>query len=197
MGAWAGPFLVAALLLTVAGALKAMDPVMTTGALQRAGIRVPALAVRIGGAIEVVIGVAAIATGALVPAALVALSYLLFSGFVLLALIRHIPIGSCGCFGKVDTPPSVVHLVVNTGAIVAATAVALGPGGGIGEVLADQALLGLPFLLLVGIATSSAFLALTVLPQLNRESAPRRAHLNAVRSGDLPESAREAPRSQA
>ena len=33
MGAWAGPFLVAALLLTVAGALKAIDPATTAGAL--------------------------------------------------------------------------------------------------------------------------------------------------------------------
>ena len=39
---------------------------------------------------------------------------------------------------------------LNVGAIVAATAVALGPGGGIGDVLADQELLGLPFLLFVG-----------------------------------------------
>jgi len=37
MGAWAGPFLVAALLLTVAGALKALDPVTTTGALLTLG----------------------------------------------------------------------------------------------------------------------------------------------------------------
>ncbi len=184
-------------MLTVAGALKAIDPVMTTGALRRAGIRVPAVAVRVGGAVEVVIGVAAIATGAPVPAVLVALSYLLFSGFVLLALRRHIPIGSCGCFGKVDTPPSVVHLVVNAGAIVAATAVALGPGGGIGAVLADQELLGLPFLLLVGIATYSAFLALTLLPQLNRQSAPGRARLRAERSGDLQEPALEMPRPRA
>jgi len=168
MGAWAGPFLVAALLLTVAGALKAIDPATTAGALRRAGLPVPLVAVRIGGACEVVVGAAAIVTGATVPALLVALSYLLFTAFVVVALRRHIPIGSCGCFGKVDTPPSVIHVVLNAGAIVAATAVALGPGGGIADVLADQELLGLPFLLLVAIATYAAFLALTVLPQLDR-----------------------------
>jgi len=168
MGAWAGPFLVAALLLTVAGALKAIDPATTAGALRRAGLPVPPVAVRVGGACEVVVGAAAIVTGATVPALLVALSYLLFTVFVVVALRRHIPIGSCGCFGKVDTPPSVIHVVLNAGAIVAATAVALGPGGGIADVLADQELLGLPFLLLVAIATYAAFLALTVLPQLDR-----------------------------
>ncbi len=173
MGAWAGPFLVAALLLTVAGALKAFDPATTAGALRRAGLPVPPTAVRIGGAGEAAIGAVAIATGAAVPAAFVALSYAVFTGFVLVALSRHIPIGSCGCFGKVDTPPSVVHVVLNVGAIVAATAVALGPGGGIGAVLADQELLGLPFLLLVTIATYAAYLALTILPQLRALEAPR------------------------
>lgn len=196
MGAWAGPFLVAALLLTVAGAFKAFDPATTAGALRRAGLPIPPVAVRIGGAGEALIGVVAIATGAAVPAALVALSYALFTAFVLVARVRHIPIGSCGCFGKVDTPPSVVHVVLNVGAIVAATAVALGPGGGIGAVLADQELLGLPFLLLVGIATYAAFLALTILPQLatlqtpNRQSAPGSTRQTLSRSGDLQNEAR-------
>jgi hypothetical protein len=56
--------------------------------------------------------------------------------------------------------------VVNAGAIVVATAVAVRGGGGIGDVLADQELLGLPFLLFVATATYLAFLALTLLPQL-------------------------------
>jgi hypothetical protein len=193
MGAWAGPFLVAALLLTVAGALKAFDPATTAGALRRAGLPGSPLAVRIGGAVEVVVGVSAIVTGAPLAAALVAVSYLLFTAFVVSALARHLPVGSCGCFGKIDTPPSVIHVVLNLGAVVAATAVALGPGGGIGEVLADQELLGLPFLVLVGTATYAAFLALTVLPQLHALETPRPSRLSApdrprptrLRSGDL------------
>lgn len=185
MGAWAGPFLVAALLLTVAGALKANDPATTAGALRRAGLPVPPVVVRVGGACEVLVGVAAIVTGAPLAAAVVALSYLLFTAFVVVALRRHLPIGSCGCFGKVDTPPSFVHLVLNIGAIVTATAVALGPGGGIGDVLADQELLGIPFLLLVATATYAAFFALTVLPQLDRLSAPDRPRPELARSGDL------------
>jgi hypothetical protein len=173
MGAWAGPFLVAALLLTVAGALKAYDPATTAGALRRAGLRVPPMAVRVGGVVEGVVGVTAIVTGGPIAAALVAVSYLLFTGFVLVALVRHLPIGSCGCFGKIDTPPSVIHVVLNVGAIVTATAVALGPGGGVGDVLADQELLGLPFLLFVATATYLAFLSLTTLPQLRSLEAPR------------------------
>jgi hypothetical protein len=123
--------------------------------------------VRAGGVVEVVIGVVAIATGDPVAALLVAASYAVFTAFVVVALARDIPVGSCGCFGKVDTPPSIVHVVVNAGAIVAAVAVALGPGGGIGDVLADQPLLGVPFLVLVAVATYAAFLALTLIPQLH------------------------------
>ena len=46
-------------------------------------------------------------------AALVAVSYLAFAGFVIVALRSGAPISSCGCFGKVDTPPSVVHVVLD------------------------------------------------------------------------------------
>lgn len=173
MGAWAGPFLVASLLLVTAGALKAVDPATTAGALRQAGLPSAPLAVRVGGAVEVVIGVSAIVTGATVPALLVGLSYVLFTGFVLLALARRTPIGSCGCFGKVDTPPSVVHVVVNVAAVVVAVGVAVGPGGGIGDVLGHQPLLGLPFLLLVATATYAAFLALTLVPQLSALERPR------------------------
>lgn len=173
MGAWAGPFLVAALLLTVAGALKAYEPATTAGALRRAGLGVPSGVVRAGGGVEVVVGIAAIVTGGPVAAGLVAFSYLLFTAFVVVALVRHIPIGSCGCFGRIDTPPSLVHVVLNVGAIVTAIAVALGPGGGLGDVLADQELLGVPFLLLVATATYLAFLALTALPQLHSLETPR------------------------
>jgi hypothetical protein len=175
MGAWAGPFLVAALLLAAAGALKAVDPATTAGALRRAGLPVAPIAVRIGGGVEVLVGLAAIVTGAAVPAALVAVSYALFTAFVIVALVRHLPIGSCGCFGKVDTPPSPVHVLVNVGAVVSAVAVAIGPGGAIGDVLADQALLGVPFLLLVATATYLVFLALTALPQLLELSTRRSA----------------------
>jgi hypothetical protein len=166
MGAWAGPFLIAALLLAAAGAAKVIDPATTVGALRKLGVPAPAAAVRVGGGIEVVLAVGAVLTGAAVLAALVAASYLLFTAFVLVALGRGLPIGSCGCFGKVDTPPSVLHVVVNLAAVVAAIGVALGDGTGIADVLADQPLAGVPFLLLAAVGGYAAFTALTVVPQL-------------------------------
>jgi hypothetical protein len=166
MGAWAGPFLIAALLLAAAGVAKVVDPTNTVGALRKLGAPVPAPLVRGGGAFEVALAVAAAITGAPVLAVLVAVSYLLFTAFVLVALGRGLPIGSCGCFGKVDTPPSPIHVVVNLGAVVAALGVATGDGTGIGHAVAAQPLAGVPFLLLVAVGGYAAFTALTVVPQL-------------------------------
>ena len=83
----AGPFAIAAVLLAVGGAAKAVRPRDTAQALTAVGIRFPRVlparvVVRIGGAVEAVIGVAALLVGGPVLCALVALSYLAFAGFV-------------------------------------------------------------------------------------------------------------------
>jgi len=174
MGAWAGPFLIAASLLAAAGVVKVVDPANAVGALRAFGVPVPSAAVRCVGAVEALLAVSAALTGAPVLAALVAASYLLFTAFVLMALARDLPIGSCGCFGKVDTPPSVLHVAVNLGAVAAALGVAVaGDGTGIGHALAAQPLAGLPLLLLVAVGTYAAFTALTVVPQLRAVRAER------------------------
>jgi hypothetical protein len=166
----AGPFAIATVLLALGGALKAWRPADTAHALTAVGFRFPRLlparlAVRIGGAAEAVVGVAALLTGGAVFVALVAVSYFAFAGFVLVALRRGAPISSCGCFGKVDTPPSAVHVVLDVAfAGVAAAAVAVG-GVALPDVLADQPLLGIPFLLLLVIGCSLVFLAFTSLPK--------------------------------
>jgi hypothetical protein len=166
MDAWSGPFFAAALLLAAAGALKVHDPTNTVGALRALGRPVPPLVVRLGGAVELGIGVWAVVAGSAVPALLVAASYVAFTGFVAVALLRRAPIGSCGCFGKVDTPPSAMHVVVNLGAVVAAVAVALGGPVPLADVLADQPAAGVPFVVFTLVAAGGAFLALTALPRL-------------------------------
>src|SRR5437899_8589694 len=104
MGAWSGPFLIAAVLLAVGGVAKAFDPTMTVGALRAAGFPVPPAAVRLAGFAEAAVAVAAAITGAPVLAVAVAISYLAFAGFVVIALACRLPIGTCGCFGRADAP---------------------------------------------------------------------------------------------
>jgi hypothetical protein len=173
MGVWAGPFLIAALLLAAAGAAKVVDPTTTVGALRGSGLGIPAVAVRIGGGLEAALAIAAAVTGAPILALAVAASYLLFTAFVISALVRGLPIGSCGCFGRVDTPPSALHVVVDLGAVVAAIGVAAGDGTGLGPTLTAQPLAGVPLLLLVGVGTYAAFTALTIVPQLRLLRAER------------------------
>jgi hypothetical protein len=167
MSAWSGPFLIACVLLAAAGVAKAKDPITTVGALRGVGLRVPGGAVRVGGAVEAVIAVTAALTGAPVLAAIVAASYLAFTGFVVVALLRKAPIGSCGCFGRVDTPPSGLHVVLDLGAVVAAVGAMLAGGSaGLIDGYGALPLAGLPFLLLVATGAYAAFAAMTVVPQL-------------------------------
>jgi hypothetical protein len=166
----AGPFAIAAVLLAVGGAAKALRPRDTAHALGAVGMKFPRwlpgrVVVRIGGAVEAVVGVAALLVGGPVLCALVAASYLAFAGFVVVALRTGAPISSCGCFGKVDTPPSVVHVVLDVAfAAVAAVAAFVGDVA-LPDVLADQPLAGVPFVMLLVIGCSLVFLAFSSLPK--------------------------------
>ncbi len=170
MSAWAGPYLVAVLLVVAAGVGKAIDPVMTVGALRGVGVRLPASVVRAFGAAEAVLGVAAVVTGNRWLAIAIAISYVGFTVFVLVALARRLPIGSCGCFGRAETPPSWLHVVVNAGAILSAIAVAVAAGDGRSVLhgFSDQPLGGVPFVLLSVVGAYAAFVLLTVVPQVSR-----------------------------
>jgi hypothetical protein len=165
MSVLAGPFVVAAALLGLGGASKALEPADTARALGTLGLPSSPALVRVGGAAELLIGMGALAFGNRVFAVLVGLSYLGFLAFVVLALVRHAPLSTCGCFGKADTPPSAIHATVNALAVVVAGTVVVDPGVGLPDVLARQPLLGVPFLLLAAVGVYLAFLSLTALPR--------------------------------
>lgn len=123
MPALLAPALVAAALLVVTGALKVLDPSMTVGALRALGVPAAASVVRVGAAAELLLGVAALVWGGTWLWGLVALSYLGFTVVVVAALRRGTMIGSCGCFGREDTPPHWSHVALNL--LLAAVAIAL------------------------------------------------------------------------
>lgn len=157
--------MVAATLLLLGGALKAIDPVDTVGALRAAGLPAAPWIVRLGAAAEASIGAYALIAGDRRSALLVLLSYLLFAGFVGWALLRGTPLASCGCFGREDTPPSALHVVLNMACAAAAVAVVVDPGVGLSAVVSSQPLVGLPYLLLVAVGVYAGFLSLTTLPR--------------------------------
>jgi hypothetical protein len=170
VAALAGPFLVTTALLGGAGALKVVRPAPTAGALRQIGLPVPTAAVRIAAAAELGIATAAMVDGSRPFAALVAVSYLAFAAFVVVALRRDVPLSSCGCFGVEDTPPTPVHLAVNLAAAATAATVALGvaEGGGLAAITTMDASLLLrgAFVLSTAAATWLAYVVLTDLPRL-------------------------------
>ena len=122
--ALAAPLYIATGVLILAGLAKVKRPSATAAALVELSIPAPLVSARLLGAAEVVLGVLAIALGSPVLWAGVALSYGAFTLFVLWALGDKSRVGSCGCFGREDTPATPVHAEFNaTAAAIAAIAV--------------------------------------------------------------------------
>jgi hypothetical protein len=163
--ALAGPLTIAACVLGLSAGLKIADPAPTRGALRAMGLPWSrTAAVGLGGA-ELVIAVAALVVGSSLTIGFLALAYLGFAGFVAVALRRDTPLASCGCFGRADTPPTVIHLVVNLAFAAVATAVSVNPYGGIDQVLADQPAAGIPFVGFVALGVGATYLVLGSLPR--------------------------------
>ena len=113
-----GLYLVAAGLLVVAGVAKAARPDDTARAMAALlpgplPLRLLRWRVRAGALAEAALGVVAVVFPRPVTAALVALSYVCFFGVVAFARWRGGPLATCGCFGRPDTPPTALHLVID------------------------------------------------------------------------------------
>jgi hypothetical protein len=160
-----GPFAIATVLLGIAGFAKALQPASTAGALAALHLPHRRWIVRAGGVAEGTLACAALLTGDARLAVLVALSYAAFALFVVAALRARVPVSTCGCFGKIDTPPHPVHIALDLLAAIAAVGVAVRGGAPLFDVLADQPLAGIPFVLLVVVGVSAAALAMSALPR--------------------------------
>jgi hypothetical protein len=160
----AGPFLAAGVLLVAAGVPKLVDPMPLVRAVRQSGLPAGRTSIRLVALAEVAVGLYALVAPGRVSALLTALAYLVFTAFVARALARGGVLGSCGCFGKPDTPPTRTHLVVTGAIVVVAAAVALDPP------VSPWATLGATSLTTVAFAGVIAFLAwmvLAVLPGLS------------------------------
>jgi Methylamine utilisation protein MauE len=120
-------FLVAALLLCVAGTLKLRSPGPAAGALRALGLPGAFLLVRALAVGEIVLGAVCAVDPSRVCAAALAGAYCTFAG-VAAALVRRR--AACGCFGEGEEPATPSHLIASAvlSAVAAAAAVA-GPRG--------------------------------------------------------------------
>jgi hypothetical protein len=160
-----GPALVTAALLAVAGALKVVDPAMTVGALRALGLPSSPVLVRAGAAAELVLAAVALAAGGQVVWWLVAASYLAFAAFVVAALRAGTPVGSCGCFGRDETPPHPFHVVLDVGLAGVAAAVALQGGDAPLAAVANHPGTGAIVVVLSGLALYLLYAAFVDLPR--------------------------------
>ena len=154
---------IGAVLLIASGGAKLADRAPTRGALSAAGLPssdafVVALALT-----EVAAGAAALVVRSPFAALLVAVLYLGFAVFVLHALRRGLPIQSCGCFGKVDAPPTSTHVVVTL--LLAVGAVGAASGTRLVDRLAETPTMGTAFLVMTSIGAYLTYLLLAELPR--------------------------------
>lgn len=165
----------AAVLLVIAGAVKVMRPANTAALLDDLGVpaRPPLDGVRITvtlGVLEIVLGLTALV--AEVPAIAIAVGalYVVFAVTVWRAM--RLGAGSCGCFGRVDAPPSWWHVVGNV-ALAGAAFVAAGGRSPL-EVMDDQRLGGIGFVVVVGVLAGIELVVFTALPEAMAARRPNR-----------------------
>jgi uncharacterized membrane protein YphA (DoxX/SURF4 family) len=103
---------IALILLLGSGAAKILDPDPTTGAMRTARLPASRVMSRSLGLMEITAGAIGIVAGRtwMLPATLLYLGFLVFTTA---ALQQRLPIQSCGCFGREDTPPTVFHIGFN------------------------------------------------------------------------------------
>jgi len=157
------PLYVVTGVLVLAGMAKMLTPYATATALRTIGIPKPLLAARTLGLSEVVLCAVAVISGNAVAWLIVAVTYAAFTIFVLWALQSDTAIGSCGCFGQEDTPPTPGHAAFNAAAATIAALAVFDPvtlSSLDGTVIE---LLMLAILVATGVALS--VVSLTILPR--------------------------------
>ena len=154
---------VPAAVLVVAGVAKLRAPAAAASALRSAGLpagRGPARAV---GAVEVLVGAAALALPSRPALALAAALYAALAWFAVRLLRSPAAVESCGCFGG-DAPPSRVHALYDAGAALLMALAALSPPPGVAELAARAPFAGIGLVVACATAAYAVTLALGQLP---------------------------------
>lgn len=172
-----GVFFVACGLLVAAGAAKALRPDDTARAIVlllpdwiplSRSLRLTRHAVRVGALAEGALGAVAFFLPRPLAAALVAASYALFVCVVAYARSHGGALATCGCFGRPDTPATLLHVAINVVLFATAGLVALHPpdATSLFVLLDHQPWLGLPLLVVSGVGVWVTYLALSPMAAL-------------------------------
>ena len=171
--ALAGPLFAAALVLVVAGLAKLRDPFATADLLAVFRVPRPLAAARGFGALELVTGLAVIAVPGRLLASSVAALYLAFALVAAYLVAARVPLASCGCFGREDTSPGALHVLLSIAVAGAAAAAGAFPPPRLDTLLPSLPLAGAPFVVGVLAAAAGAVLVCAYLPRLASSYEPR------------------------
>jgi hypothetical protein len=167
---------VTALVLALAGITKVLRPDPAARMLQALHLHVPGWLVRGVAVAEVSLAGAGLITGSRILAAAVSASYVALAAIVALAMWRPIgALGSCGCFGELDSRPTIGHLLLNIAGSIIALAAVRWPVGGLATIARGQPLHGAVFASYVILATWFWYLVVTALGRVKGVRAPERA----------------------
>ncbi len=165
-----GPVTAVMVLLLFAGAQKIVDPSSTAGALRVARLPSSHPIVRFVGAAEVLVVVSFLVWGGPLPALAGAAFYGGFAWFVINALVRRLPISSCGCLGATETPPTMIHVVMNLGAVALLVTAVIIPIAPMGGLVGQESKVIFPYMLFTGAAVYLLYALLAVLPLVGRKA---------------------------
>ncbi|MDH3753659.1 MAG: hypothetical protein OEU32_07280 [Acidimicrobiia bacterium] len=152
-------------LLSIAGGLKLVDPLPAVAALRGVGVTASPTTVRIAAAGECLLGAVAFVQPSAVVAIGVGVVYAAFVLFVTVAMRAGDGATSCGCFGRDDTPPDVMHVILNGSLAAVAIGVATSGAGAPVEVIDDGVATGIATLAAITLLTYLLIIAYSVLPR--------------------------------
>lgn len=160
-----GPLVVVAVVLAAGGVSKVVDPEPTRAMLHSIGLPVPATLARAMGVVELALGVAAALLGGPVLAGSVALAFLVFAVVAARLVALGDAAASCGCFGRLSSRATGVHVAADLVAgLVASAAVLTGAPGAVGALQELGWVQGLAYAGLVALGAWALVAVLTVLP---------------------------------
>jgi hypothetical protein len=114
---------------------------------------------------EITAGSLALGVGGVLGGSLLFVTYGAFAGFIVYALRSGLPIQSCGCFGRSDTPPSTSHVAVNLLAAGSGLWLVFFGGGDLLTTLLTQPLGGVPYVGFIAVGVYALYLLLAELPK--------------------------------
>ena len=166
----AAPFFIASALLVVSGAAKLARPDPASRALTSAGLPGRRVTARALGAVEVALGATCLAAPGPASAAAMAALYGAFALFLVRLMTVGTPVSSCGCVGAAESPPTVLHVLLNLAAASAGVLATLAPPRALAPFAWSTPLHGVPFVVGGVCAGYLAYLTAARLPEVLRLS---------------------------